>query len=88
MFRNSLPASVEMLGNSVRRHRLYRYQRNDRSPRRVSYGLENISFHDFGQKYETKRLQMSSATERFRKIPLRSAGSPGDQIKVAVLKFD
>src|SRR5580765_6697031 len=68
MFRNCLPASVKMLRNSVWRHRMYRYQRNDRSPRRVGNGLENISFHDFEYEYATKRLQMSSATERFHNI--------------------
>src|SRR5437868_5569412 len=66
MFRNRLPASVEMLGNNVRRHRLDGDQRNDRPPRRISYGLENVSFH-YEQEYATKRLHMSSATERFRK---------------------
>ena len=55
-----------MLRNSIRRHRLQRDQRNDGPPRRVSYGLENVSFHDYKQEYATKRLRMSSATERFR----------------------
>src|SRR5258706_4144888 len=66
MFRNRLPTSVEMLGNSIRRHRLDRDQRNDRPACRVGYGLENISFHDYEKEYATKRLRMSSATERFR----------------------
>ena len=65
MFRNRLPAGVKMLRNSIRRHRLQRDQRNDRPPRRISYGLENISFHNFEQEYATKQLHMSSATERF-----------------------
>ena len=57
-----------MLRNSIRRHCLNRNQRNDRPPCRVSYGLENISFHNFEQEYATKRLRMSNATERFRKF--------------------
>jgi len=59
-----------MLGNSIRRHRLQRDQSNDRAPRRISYGLKNVSFHDFEQQYATNQLHMSSATERFRKAVL------------------
>ena len=51
----------------VRRHRLKCDQGDDRPAGRISDGLENISFHDVGQEYATKRLHMSSATERFRK---------------------
>jgi len=35
-----------MFGNGIGRHRLYRYQSNDRPPRGVCYGLENVSSHD------------------------------------------
>lgn len=60
-----------MFGDSVRSHRLYRHERNDRPSRRVSYRLKNVSFHINEQEYATKRLRMSSATERFRKTFLR-----------------
>jgi len=35
-----------MLRDRIRRHCLQRDQGDDRSPRRVSYGLKNVSFHD------------------------------------------
>jgi hypothetical protein len=68
MFRHGLPGRVKIFGDGVRRHCLDRDQRNDRSSRRVRYGLKNISFHKLGRKYATKRLRVSSATEWFRKF--------------------
>ena len=54
------------LYHGIRRHRLQRDQGNNCPPRRISYGLENISFHNCKNNYATNRLHMSSATERFR----------------------
>jgi len=63
-----LPRRVKILGDRIRRHRLNRYQRNDRPPRRISYGLKNVSFHINEQQYATIQLHMSSATERFHNL--------------------
>src|SRR5215468_6712564 len=67
MLGNGLSRGVKMLGDRVGGHCLERYQRNDRPPRRVGYGLKNVSSHDLILDYATKRLQIASATERFQK---------------------
>jgi hypothetical protein len=54
-----------MLRDRVRRHRLQRDQRNDRPPRRVSYGLENVSFHNCEDDYATNRLHMQAQNDGF-----------------------
>lgn len=68
MLGNGLPRRLKILRNRIRRHGLYRDERNDRPSRRVGYGLENVSFHNYEQQYATKRLHVSSATERFREL--------------------
>jgi len=56
-----------MLGKGIGRHRLYRYQSNDRPPRRVCYGLKDVSSHDLNQHYAMKRLRMQAQPNDFAK---------------------
>src|SRR3982751_3188359 len=72
MLRNGLSGGVEMLGNGIGRHRLQRDQCNDRSPCRIGYSLKNVSFHNPGWDYATKRLQMQAQPNGFLKLAIKT----------------